>query len=147
MNDLQKLAIVVIAILAFILYINLLCMLIAWWSGWRTLAARFRHEFNESERLRGWYSARMRWGCHYNNALKVGVNPEGLSLATIGILPQHPPLLIPWSEIHVMRRATVLWWTLVYLEFGNQERISFAIYEKLFNEINRVGQLDASNIW
>jgi hypothetical protein len=146
MNDLQKLAIVVFAALGFILYINLLCILIAWWSGWRTLAARFRHEFNESVRISGWYSARMRWGCHYNNALKVGVNSEGLSLATMVILPQHPPLLIPWSEIRVMRRTKVFWWTLIYLELG-QERIQFAIYEKLFNEINRVGQLEASNVW
>jgi hypothetical protein len=146
MNDLQKLAIVVFAILAFILYINVLCMLIAWWSGWRTLAARFRHQFNESVRISGWYSARMRWGCHYNNALKVGVNSEGLSLATMVILPQHPPLQIPWSEIRVMRRTKVFWWTLIYLELG-QERIQFAIYEKLFNEINRVGQLEASNVW
>jgi hypothetical protein len=146
MNDLQKLAIVAFAILAFILYINVLCMLIAWWSGWRTLAARFRHQFNESVRISGWYSARMRWGCHYNNALKVGVNSEGLSLATMVILPQHPPLLIPWSEIRVMRRTKVFWWTLIYLELG-QERIQFAIYEKLFNEINRVGQLEASNVW
>jgi hypothetical protein len=146
MNDLQKLAIVVFAALGFILYINVLCILIAWWSGWRTLAARFRHEFNESVRISGWYSARMRWGCHYNNALKVGVNSEGLSLATMVILPQHPPLLIPWSEIRVMRRTKVFWWTLIYLELG-QERIQFAIYEKLFNEINRVGQLEASNVW
>jgi hypothetical protein len=146
MNDLQKLAIVVFAILAFILYINVLCMLIAWWSGWRTLAARFRHQFNESVRISGWYSARMRWGCHYNNALKVGVNSEGLSLATMVILPQHPPLQIPWSEIRVMRRTKVFWWTLIYLELG-QERIQFAIYEKLFNEINRVGHLEASNVW
>jgi hypothetical protein len=146
MNDLQKLAIVVFAALGFILYINLLCILIAWWSGWRTLAARFRHEFNESARISGWYSARMRWGCHYNNALKVGVNSEGLSLATMVILPQHSPLLIPWSEIRVMRRTKVFWWTLIYLELG-QERIQFAIYEKLFNEINRVGQLEASNVW
>jgi hypothetical protein len=146
MNDLQKLAIVVFAALGFILYINVLCILIAWWSGWRTLAARFRHEFNESVRISGWYSARMRWGCNYNNALKVGVNSEGLSLATMVILPQHPPLLIPWSEIRVMRRTKVFWWTLIYLELG-QERIQFAIYEKLFNEINRVGQLEASNVW
>jgi hypothetical protein len=146
MNDLQKLAIVVFAALGFILYINVLCILIAWWSGWRTLAARFRHEFNESVRISGWYSARMRWGCHYNNALKVGVNSEGLSLATMVILPQHPPLQIPWSEIRVMRRTKVFWWTLIYLELG-QERIQFAIYEKLFNEINRVGQLEASNVW
>jgi hypothetical protein len=62
------------------------------------------------------------------------------------ILPQHPPLQIPWSEIRVMRRTKVFWWTLIYLELG-QERIQFAIYEKLFNEINRVGQLEASNVW
>jgi hypothetical protein len=46
-----------------------------------------------------------------------------------------------------MRRSKVLWWTLIYLELGNQERISFAIYEKLFNAINRDGRLDASNTW
>ena len=147
MNDLQKLAAIVIGVIAFLLYINVLCYLIALWSGWRKLAQRFRREFNLTERIPGWYSARMRFGCHYNNALKIGVNEEGMSLATVGIVPQHPSLFIPWHEIRVVRRSKVLWWTLIYLELGRQERITFATYDRTFNAINREGRLDASNIW
>lgn len=147
MNDLTKLGLVVAGIIGFILYINLLCILIAAWSGWRTLAARFRHEFDPRNQIRGWKSARMRWGCHYNNALKVGVSDEGLSLATIAIVPQHPPLLIPWNEIRVIGRSKILWFNYVRLELGTQERIPFMIFENLFAEINGVGKLDASNVW
>jgi hypothetical protein len=70
-----------------------------------------------------------------------------MSLATSPIVPQHPSLFIPWNEIRVVRRSRVLWWTLIYLELGMQERIPFAIYEKAFNAINRDGNLDATNIW
>ena len=147
MNDLTKLGFLIAGIFGFIVYINLLCFLIAAWSGWRTLAARFRQEFDLRNRIPGWKSARMRWGCHYNNALKVGVSDEGLALATIAIVPQHAPLLIPWIEIKVLGRSKVLWWNYVRLELGSQERIPFTIFESLFADINRAGKLDASNLW
>lgn len=147
MNDLTKIGFLVAGVIGFIIYINLLCILIAWWSGWRTLAARFRHEFDFRDQIGRWKSARMRWGCHYNNALKVAANAEGLSLATIAIVPQHAPLLIPWNEIRVVGRSKVLWFNYVRLELGAQERIPFTIFETLFQDINREGKLDASNLW
>jgi hypothetical protein len=147
MNDLAKIGFLIAGVIGFILYINLLCILIAWWSGWRALAARFRHAFDFRDQIRGWKSARMRAGCHYNNALKVAVNSEGLSLATIAIVPQHPSILIPWNEVRVVRRTTFLSWAFVQLELGTLERIPFTIKESLFTEINRQAKLDASNLW
>jgi hypothetical protein len=137
MNDIQKLALAIAIVVGVFLYLQLLCYLISIWSGWRALAVRFRHEMNLTRQIGSWHSARMRYGCHYNNALKVAADEEGLSLSTIAIVPQHPPLLIPWTEIKVLKRRTSLFWTYVYLQLGNQERIPFAIFEKLFDQIKQ----------
>ena len=147
MNDTEKLGVALAIIVGVILYFNLICFIISVWSGWRTLAKRFRHDYDSRHQIGLWKSARFRWGCHYNNALKIAANSEGLWLTTIAIVLQHPPLLIPWSEIRVVKRSTMLWWTFVQLELGVTERIPFTIYESLFTEINRQGQLDATNLW
>jgi hypothetical protein len=147
MNDLQKVALILAVFIGVALYFNVVSWIISWWSGWRTLAARFRHDFNSLDQIGFWKSARMRWGCHYNNALKIAANEDGLSLATIAIVFQHPPLLIPWGEIRVVKRSTMLWWTFVHLELGTQERIPFIIYESIFAAANRLGKLETTNLW
>ena len=147
MNDIQKVGLALAIIIGIFLYFHLICFIISVWSGWRTLAARFRHHYDSRDQIGRWKSARMRLGCHYNNALKIAANEEGLWLTTIAIVLQHPPLLIPWSEIRVVKRSTMLWWTFVHLELGTQERIPFIIYEALFKEINRQDQLDTTNLW
>ncbi|SRR6266567_4451955 len=147
MNTAQQFGIVLVAVLGFFLYIQLLCALIAWWSGWRELAARFRHDYDFRDQIGGWQSARMRRGCHYNNAIKIAANAEGLHLTTIAIVPQHPPLLIPWNEIKLVRRSTMWMWTFAHLQLGAVEQIPFVIQEKLFDRINSQGQIDAANLW
>jgi len=135
MNDFEKLGLVVAGVAGFILYINLLCALIAWWSGWRWLAARFRYQEDFRQQIGFWQSARMRFGAQYNNALKVGADVVGLYLSTIWIVPQHPPLLIPWHEVHFVERKSFWIWTFLTFRLGNQERIPFTISEKLVKQI------------
>jgi len=147
MNTAQQLGLAVAIVVGIFLYIQLLCVLIATWSGWRKLAEGFRHEFDFRTQIGGWQSARMRWGCNYNNAIKVGTDSIGLYLCTVIIVPQHPSLLIPWNEIRVVRRSKFLAWTFIHLELGSDEQIPFAIRESLFTQINRENRLDASNIW
>jgi hypothetical protein len=46
----------------------------------------------------------MRRLANYNRVLTIGVNPQGLYLATMFLFRfMHPPLLVPWSEIKVQR--------------------------------------------
>lgn len=143
MNDIKIVALILAGAIGFVVYINLLCMLIAAWSGWRLLAERFTHEFEERDRIGLFKSARMRGGCSYNNALKIASNAEGLWLATIAIVPRHEPLLIPWNEIKVIKRSQFLSWRFVTLQLGLQEQIPFTIYEKLFAQIQHQAPLNA----
>jgi hypothetical protein len=147
MDTAHKVALIIAILVGFFLYIQLLCLIISWWSGWRPLVARFRHDFDFRNQIGRWQSARMRWGCHYNNALKIAADETGMYLSTTAIVPQHPPLLIPWNEIKVIKRSTFWMWTFVSLELGTTERIPFMIQEKLFTRINQPGRLETSNLW
>jgi hypothetical protein len=137
MNDLLKIALFFLIPVAAVLYVNVLCALIAWWSGWRSLAQRFRDETNHIAQIGRLQSARMRGDCGYNNALYVGADSTGLNLRTVWVVPQHVPLLIPWSEIYFVRRKKFLWWNLVTLRLGLFENIPFTISERLFNQIEQ----------
>jgi hypothetical protein len=135
MNPLQQVALGIAIVVGVFLYIQLLCAVIAWWSGWRKLAARFRHEQNVGHQIGRWQSAKMRWGSHYNNALKIAADETGLYLSTIAIVPQHPPMLIPWNEITFVRRESFLIWKFVSLSLGTFEQIPFTISEPLAEQI------------
>ena len=79
--------------------------IISYTGGWYNLSRRFR--------FRGKFQGQ-RWRCQniqmrgiagYHNCITLGVSPQGLYLAAS--LPlfriAHPPLLVPWGEISLMR--------------------------------------------
>jgi hypothetical protein len=70
--------------------------------GWFSLAKvyRTRATFNGAKwRMQ---SGQMRWLVNYNNVLTLGVNSQGLYLASMFLFRfMHPPLLVSWSEIKV----------------------------------------------
>ena len=76
------------------------------WSGWALLASRFRFDSKFTGTTWRWQSGQWRWLCGYNNALTIGVDPEGLYLATLPFfLLFHPRLFIPWNEITYARKS------------------------------------------
>ena len=77
--------------------------LIAATNGWSTLATQFRAQA-EPEGLRmSWQSARVGWA-DYNNCMTFVISQNGLYVhVSKWIAWGHPPLLIPWSELHVAK--------------------------------------------
>ena len=75
--------------------------------------------------------AQMRWRTNYNNALTLGVNPQGLYLAIVFLFRfRHPPLLIPWSDIKV-RRSSGWLFDYVILTLGHETAIPLKISKSL----------------
>ena len=82
--------------------------LIARWSGWRALALHWLDPLGRTRLTQfGWQSARWSEGTFrpgYNSCLSLAVEPTGLGLRlTLPIIPAHPPLFVPWTEISEVR--------------------------------------------
>jgi hypothetical protein len=128
------------AIILFVLFFaTLWCaviFLIGRISGWALLAKRFRTDSQFPGQLWTWQSARFRWGCNFNNCLTVGAGPSGLYLSMLFLFRiGSPPLLIPWQEVTIRQRRTVLFFQLVELQLGREEQIPFTIREKLADSL------------
>src|SRR5882762_7832932 len=75
---------------------------VSWIGGWSALSRIYRTQIQFVGAKWTRQSALMRWWMNYNNAMTLGVNPQGLYLATIFLFRfRHPPLLIPLSDIKV----------------------------------------------
>jgi hypothetical protein len=99
--------------------------------GWFSLAKVYRAKgaFNGAK----WkmQSGQMRWLANYNNVLTLGVNQQGLYLASMFLFRfMHPPLLVPWSEMKV-RRKTGWVFEYVILTMGRDLAIPLRIRAKL----------------
>jgi hypothetical protein len=105
--------------------------IVSWVGGWSALARTYRAQAPFVGVKWTMQSARMRWEMNYNNVLTLGVNAEGLYLATMVLFRFcHPSLLIPWSDIKV-RRSKV--WIFEYLIFtlGRELEIPLRIRSSL----------------
>jgi hypothetical protein len=111
--------------------------LISWWSGWALLARRFP-ERNMYTGQRSWgQSGEMRWMCGYRRVLVVGANSEGLYLATLPFFPLfHPALFIPWAEIYVTDRSSVVFGS-VRLELGNDFRLPLTLSGTVADDLRK----------
>jgi hypothetical protein len=111
--------------------------------GWFSLAKVYRTEvaFDGTKwRMR---SGQMRWLANYNNVLTIGVNQQGLYLASMFLLRfMHPPLLVPWSEIKVRRSKG---WVFEYVIFtmGHDLAIPLRIRANLAAKLRE----SAGNSW
>jgi hypothetical protein len=99
--------------------------------GWFSLAKVYRTPgpFNGAKwRMQ---SGQMRSLANYNNVLTLGVNQQGLYLASMFLFRfMHPPLLVPWSEMKV-RRKTGWVFEYVILTMGRDLGIPLRIRAKL----------------
>lgn len=135
MTDPQKFGFAVAGIVAFYLYVQLLCWAISLWSGWRELLPRFRAQEPFYGRIFKMQSARFRFGANYNNALNVGADNYGVYLSTVWIVPQHPPLRIPWDEIQFVKRSRLLWIDFTHFTLGREEKVPMAIRSQLSDDL------------
>ena len=99
--------------------------------GWFSLAKLYRTQVPFKGARWRMQSGQMRWLANYNNVLTVGASPQGLYLASMFLCRfQHPPLLIPWSEIKVRRKKGWVFETVI-LTLGHELAIPFRIRGKL----------------
>jgi hypothetical protein len=121
----------------------LLLTLMATASGWKVLANRFAGEQPFSGSGWKWQSARMRFLTGYNNCLRVGADPAGLSIQPMwGIRTAHSALFIPWREIEIGWREIEIgpasgWMgrSCVRLSLGRAEQISFTVSRSLADRL------------
>ena len=105
-------------------------------SGWALLANRFRTDSTFPGPTWTWQSARLRWGCNYNNCLTLGSDPSGLYLSMMFIFSiGAPPLLVPWPEVTIVRRRQILFFRFVELRLGREEQVPMLIRENAADRI------------
>ncbi len=138
--------IVPLAIMGFIVFWCLICLLLAGVGGWMKLSRRFRAAAKPTGPLR-WMQRLLLNGTKYEGVVGIGVFPTGLYLSVL--LPfrvGHPPLLIPWSEFGPFKTQKVFWLTtfVTTIRVGKFDKISLA-----FTDRNLVAaiqtQLDAAS--
>lgn len=103
LNSLSPLALVPLAALWFCLVATGL----GWMSGWRRMAAAYRHP-GSGPPLRLVGRSRIGW-VQYKNVLRVGMDEEALYLGVLFLFrPGHPPLRVPWSQLEFGTRVGLL---------------------------------------
>lgn len=96
------------------------CAQISLLSGWYRLGGKFRapEGFQEGRLFTG-QSGRMSIA-NYNHVLTMRVAPQGLFISCMAMFRfMHPPLLIPWGEIHNIHQKKILWATMTYFNVGS----------------------------
>ena len=92
---------------------------ISWIGGWGALARKYRAT-SVPDGKRFWFQSALLGSMNYGSCLTVIVGSAGLYLAVFPPFRMgHPPLLIPWAELHGLREKRFLWlWRLVEMEVG-----------------------------
>jgi hypothetical protein len=117
----------------------LITFLIGALSGWLTLARKFRAENDFDGEKFHFCSAYMRFFSHYGNVLTFGADLSGLYLSIFPMFRAgHPPLLIPWSEIKVIRGETGFLLKRRKLLLGREESIPLSISPSLTESLHRL---------
>jgi hypothetical protein len=87
--------------------------------GWGALASKYRAT-SVPDGKRFWFQSATLGSMKYGSCLTVVVGSAGLYLAVFAPFRMgHPPLLIPWTELHGLREKRFLWlWRLVEMQVG-----------------------------
>lgn len=127
--------------LFFVFFIALWCsitFLISIFSGWHSLAQKFRCTREFPRDTWTFCSAYMRFFSHYGTILTFGADPSGLY---ISIFPAfrlgHPPLLIPWSEVTVIQGETGFLFKRRKFLLGREESIPLSISSSLVENLQK----------
>jgi hypothetical protein len=111
-------------------------------SGWKALAQRYG---TNSEPLGTLYKGQTIkvGGVRWRFSTTAGVGANGLYLAVVPFprpfsrIVQHPPLLIPWSNIRVAGPGHIyVLWKAIELSVGNPRITSLTVTQKLFEVLS-----------
>ncbi|HEU5188168.1 MAG TPA: hypothetical protein VFX14_00620 [Methylomirabilota bacterium] len=141
-EPLIAMVIVVMALVAVYLYLQLLMWSLARLSGWRRLTARYpgttaapapRPRFGYAV-FRGWIG--------YNGGLVLTADARGLYVSAMPIVlaPWHPPIFIPWGEITEIRLRRILWSGCFGIRTRGAPEIDFALRRRTFELVRADAQ-------
>jgi hypothetical protein len=92
-----------------VVYFCFVLKMVAWLAGWSRLARQYRTSTLPDGTNLSMQSGRIGL-IHYGNCLTIRVCTDGLYLAVFPLFRfGHPPLLIPWSDLHVLA-VRDRWW-------------------------------------
>jgi hypothetical protein len=100
--------------------------------GWRRLADHFPANDPPTGRQSWMQSLSIGWAS-YSNCLTIYVSADGLYLSVmLPFRPGHPPIFIPWSEIHDMTTRRQLWVEDVVFDVGSPSVAKLTLSRKVF---------------
>ncbi|WP_411826855.1 hypothetical protein [Luteolibacter sp. AS25] len=127
-------ALLVLIPLGFTAVWGFVSLLVSTLFGWGRLGKRFRcirRPEGQTFRMQG---ARLGMFGNYNGILTITVAAEGLYMAVFPAFRiGHPPILIPWSEIHDVKDAQMLWQKMTAFRVGRPEMLSISVSRKVGN--------------
>lgn len=112
---------VLITIVSLILFLGFWCLVLTAISnlgGWAALAGRFPCTGSPTGQNFRFQAARFGW-VDYNGCVSIRVCQDGLRIATMWpFRPGHPPMYLPWSQLHVVEVSDHWWGRFTTLEVG-----------------------------
>ena len=115
-----------------------LSALLAWLDGWRALARHYRAVGLPTGQTFSWQSGRIGW-LDYNGCLTIRVCEDGLYLAVWPpVVFSHPPLLLPWSKLHVVSVRDKWWGRDVTLTVGTPPLARIRLPLKVLDAADRL---------
>jgi len=105
--------------------------------GWQALAKQYRTTRKPSGNC--FNSESIRLGLvNYNFIGQLCSTPEGLHLSVWSIFKiGHPPLLIPWSELHNPQPVQFLWQKTIRFDIGSPKITTISLSEKVYKAFPR----------
>jgi hypothetical protein len=105
---------------------------VVWWGvlsflamsgGWKRLARQFPDDKDLAGVAKQFCNGQFGW-VNYGNCLTVRLAPKGIYLSTFSLFrPGHPPMLIPWNEIHKVKERSQLFLKFVEMEIGDPRMV------------------------
>ncbi|MGA2729176.1 MAG: hypothetical protein ABSE96_15320 [Terracidiphilus sp.] len=136
---------VVLFPVAFVLFWIFICLVISVMSGWRALAESFIQQSEPCGQIKTagpfFYVVYMRYWCHYSSVIRMTAADDAFYLSVLAIFRAgHPPLRIPWNEIHFVKISRY-WSRFVVLTLGNREAIPMRISERMARNLGILNRM------
>ena len=111
------------------------CLLISGISGWSRLAEKYPGSETPAGKCFSWQRGRM-GVANYKNSLVIHTSPEGLHLAVMKLFRVgHPPIFIPWSDIHNATFQRLFWSETVAFEAGHPPLAKIHLRRDVFADV------------
>lgn len=111
------------------------CWLLSHVGGWNRLGTRFAtHQTPHGASFR-WQNGSVGF-VSYRNVMRVDAAPDGIFLSMPWLFRVgHPPLFIPWSEVHDATEQRLLWLRLVRFGVGSPRLARLRLPAKVFEAV------------